>query len=465
MADPKYADLPGIAHDEPDIYETNDLPESDQTSDFYEEESEVIEKTNISPTEAFNKYKDKTLTASKVDFSEKISRNLNTGYTYELVKQGENETVLQKYQRLQCEMSELLEEVKKIQSSKDDKDVNCLVSTQQIEQALKKLADLKLEDSFGADLVSTITDPQGAQIKTISNLMAMNNDKDIAVDDRNSYSNDHENSQSCILGNQDDVLDTCEENVTETSLVVNTQNNIEDYSSQASQSLTSALYDNGNINNSRTPRKRKSEQDTTIEMVKVVIDINSTIGRIVKQRNTNNTTATFCQYLESELYNLPKERSDEFIDQIGSLLEAAQQLSATASMLDSAQLDHIEGRLTALTQKLEAVAENRKQISNDTEGDEKVQELYNIVKANEHVSKILPETVERLTALKALHEKATDFATSLTQIELLQSEISSNVENNKNLLQGVQESFANNLNEINKTVMSLDRRIKEIKKH
>lgn len=141
------------------------MPESDQTSDFYEEESEVIEKTNISPTEAFNKYKDKSLTASKVDFSEKISRNISTGYTYELVKQGENETVLQKYQRLQCEMSELLDEVQKIQSLKNEKDVNCLVSTQQIEQALKKLADLKLEDSFGSDVVSTITDPQGAQIK------------------------------------------------------------------------------------------------------------------------------------------------------------------------------------------------------------------------------------------------------------------------------------------------------------
>lgn len=58
-----------------------------------------------------------------------------------------------------------------------------------------------------------------------------------------------------------------------------------------------------------------------------------------------------------------------------------------------------------------------------------------------------------------------DFAKTLMQVELLQSEISSNVENNKNLLQGVQESFANNLNEINKTVMGLDARIKEIKKH
>lgn len=82
-----------------------------------------------------------------------------------MVGQGENETVLQKYQRLQCEMSELLEEIKKIQVKRDEKDINCLVSSEQVEQSLKKLADLKLEDSLGADVVSSITDPQGAQIK------------------------------------------------------------------------------------------------------------------------------------------------------------------------------------------------------------------------------------------------------------------------------------------------------------
>lgn len=57
------------------------------------------------------------------------------------------------------------------------------------------------------------------------------------------------------------------------------------------------------------------------------------------------------------------------------MLEAAQHLSATASMLDSAQLDHIEGRLTALTQKLESVAENKKQLSNDVEGDQKASKI------------------------------------------------------------------------------------------
>ena len=33
MADPKYANLPGIAHDQPDVYGTGDLPESEQHYD------------------------------------------------------------------------------------------------------------------------------------------------------------------------------------------------------------------------------------------------------------------------------------------------------------------------------------------------------------------------------------------------------------------------------------------------
>lgn len=59
---------------------------------------------------------------------------------------------------------------------------------------------------------------------------------------------------------------------------------------------------------------------------------------------------------------------------------------------------------------------------------------------------------------------ATEFTQTLAQIETLQSEIRNNVDNNKTLLQGVQESFAMNLDEINKTIISLDARIKAFKK-
>lgn len=54
-----------------------------------------------------------------------------------------------------------------------------------------------------------------------------------------------------------------------------------------------------------------------------------------------------------------------------SLVEAVQVLSAQTNLLDSAQLDHIEGRLTALAQKLNQIAEKGSSVE-DTEKDRKV---------------------------------------------------------------------------------------------
>jgi len=39
------------------------------------------------------------------------------------------------------------------------------------------------------------------------------------------------------------------------------------------------------------------------------------------------------------------------------LVEVAQELNAKADLLDTAQLDHIEGRLIALTQKMDSINE------------------------------------------------------------------------------------------------------------
>ena len=83
----------------------------------------------------------------------------------ELVGEGVKETPLQKYQRLQCEMKELLEEITKLKNEKTDEEPNCQVSSNQIEQALKKLTDLKLEEALGSEVISSIYDPQGTQIK------------------------------------------------------------------------------------------------------------------------------------------------------------------------------------------------------------------------------------------------------------------------------------------------------------
>lgn len=395
MADPKYADLPGIAHDEPDVYETNDLPESEQGDNFYEPENEPVERIHISSEDAYNRFKGKFLNASSVDFSERVTQRIRTGYDarsgdWELAGLGEKETPIQKYQRLQCEMKELLEEVNALNKDKNGEKLDCLIPTEQVEQSLKLLADLKLEESLGEEIIAKISDPEGAQIKK---LLAQ--------------------------------LEQFKQNINEKP------------ESQTQTPQDSIIYQ-FNYRPEQTKLKqtaRVAELESRLHRLEAVLGASS-------DKLSRLTTAT----------------------NKGSLLEAAQYLSATASLLDSSQLDHIEGRLSALAQKLDSISQKKKELQQDEEKDKMILDLYDLVKNSENISKLLPHTIDRLKSLEALHNKATEFTKTITQIELVQSEIASNVQNNKTLLQGVQESFAMNLNEINQTVMSLDSRIKALKK-
>lgn len=144
------------------------MPESQQTADYYEEESDTVERIQLSHTDAFDKFKGTKLSADKVDFSDRISKKLRTGYevgNWELVAKGETETILQKYHRINCEIGEVMEEIQKIKTSGNGDDTDTLISSEQVEESLKKLADIRLEETLGAEVVSSITDPQGAQFK------------------------------------------------------------------------------------------------------------------------------------------------------------------------------------------------------------------------------------------------------------------------------------------------------------
>ncbi|KAG5878365.1 hypothetical protein JTB14_008725 [Gonioctena quinquepunctata] len=395
MADPKYADLPGIAHDEPDVYETNDLPESEQAADFYEEETDPVEKIHISTEDAYKKFQGNFLHGENVDFSSRISRKRRTGYDatsgdWELVGSGEKETTIQKYNRLQCEMKELMEEVAEIQKNKKEDDPSCLVSSQKVEHSLKQLADLKLKETLGEEIISKMSDPQGVQIKKLLS-----------------------------------QLEQFKEGINEKP------------ESEAESNESGIVYQF-----SYRPEQARLAQTTRIA------ELESRLHRLEDVLGSSSDKLSRLTALTSK----------------GSLLEAAEQLSATASLLDSSQLDHIEGRLGALSQKLDAIAEKKKQIQQNDEKDKMILELFEMVKNTEHVTKLLPQTVVRLEALEEFHNKATDLTKTLSQIEVTQAEMSGHVLNNKMLLQGVQESFAMSLNEINSTVVSLDARIKALKK-
>lgn len=399
MADPKYANLPGIAYDQPDVYETTDLPEADQKSDFFEDEKDPVERLHISATEAFNKFKGKSLDSNLVDFSDRISKRTRTGYDartgdWELVAEGQKETPLQKYQRLQCEMKELLEEVSELKQGEEiGEQQSCLVTNNQVDQALKQLYDLRLEDSLGTEIVGHLTDPQGNQINKL--LAQLEHFKQSSAGDKS---------------------------------VDATANAV------PSDSIVYQLH--------YRPEHTRLEQTTRLSELE---------HRLHRLENVLGGTSDKLARLATAT-------------QQHTLYDAAQQLSAKASLLDSAQLDHIEGRLTALQQKMNTVATQNAATAEDGERDQMIIELYDLVKKSENLSQILPDTIERLIALESLHNRATEFSKSLAQLEALQSQITAGVQNNKALLQGVQESFAINLDNINKSIVSLDGRIKALKK-
>ncbi|KAL0107599.1 hypothetical protein PUN28_014717 [Cardiocondyla obscurior] len=174
MADPKYADLPGIAYDQLDVYETSDLPESEQMRMYCEDEPEssCVEQLHISAKEAFGKFKGKQIVGKPVDFSDCLSNKPRTGYKFgdwELVGEGEKETPLQKFQRLQCEVKELYEEVNELkEKSKDEEEIKSageiISQAQQIE---KQLISLKLEECLGPDVIASLSDPQGTVLKYV----------------------------------------------------------------------------------------------------------------------------------------------------------------------------------------------------------------------------------------------------------------------------------------------------------
>lgn len=67
-----------------------------------------------------------------------------------------------------------------------------------------------------------------------------------------------------------------------------------------------------------------------------------------------------------------------------------------------------------------------------------------------------------MTLQLLLFISASNFGKSLTELETLQSTIANGVQNNKELLQGVQEVFAHNIDNLQKEIKKLEDRIAKL---
>ncbi|XP_015431547.1 PREDICTED: probable dynactin subunit 2 [Dufourea novaeangliae] len=404
MADPKYADLPGIAYDQVDVYETTDLPESEQFQLYPEDETDAIEKLHISATEAFNKFKGKHILSKGVDFSDSVSLRPRTGYKFgdwELPGEGEHETPIQKYQRLQCEIKELYEEVNDLkQKAKDESEVKSVADIiSQVQDLGKQLDCLKLEECLGPDLIAVLSDPQGTRLKQlISQIEAFKQTSTLT-------------SESDSKEQSTNAEKTAESNVLKYQM----------------------MY---------LPEKARMQEAARIALLEQrLCNLESVIG------TTTDKLSKFSQNLKYQ-----------------GVMEAVQELGAKSALLDTYQLDIIENRLASLIHRMDNIAQKKTALALDSEQEQKISEMYEIMKQTETMSQILPQTVNRMLALNTIHQQAAEFNKSLTRLKELQLQITSDLDSNKSLLKGVQESFASNLEIIKNNIESLDERIKELRK-
>ncbi|XP_076288731.1 dynactin subunit 2 [Lasioglossum baleicum] len=404
MADPKYADLPGIAYDQVDVYETTDLPESEQFQLYSEDETDIIQKIHISATEAFNKFKGKHVISETVDFSDCVSLRPRTGYKFgdwELPGDGEKETPIQKYQRLQHEIKELYEEINDVkQKAKDEAEVKSVVDIiSQVQDLGKQLDCLKLEECLGTDLVATLSDPQGTRLKQLISQIEAFKQTSIPTSESDSKSPSTK------------VEKTAEPTVLKYQMTY-------------------------------LPEKARMQEAARIALLEQrLCNIESIIG------TTNDKLSKFSQNLKCQ-----------------GVMDAVQQLGAKAALLDTFQLDIIENRLASVIHRMDNIAQKKAALALDTEQEQKISEMYEIMKQTETMSQILPQTVNRMLALNTIHQQAAEFNKSLTRLDELQLQITSDLESNKSLLKGVQESFASNLEIIKNNIEALDERIKKISK-
>jgi len=164
MADPKYANLPGIDVDGSDVFECGDLPEDDQHLVQEDVASTSVELVDADTAAAFGRFSGKYISGSGKTVSKHAPASV-----YSAAGTGDEETVLQKYNRLKTEVGDLMRDVEKIKQSAKDKASpsevlrRIDVLNQQLESSgLHEVAtDLKAEADV-SKVVSTLTDMSSA---------------------------------------------------------------------------------------------------------------------------------------------------------------------------------------------------------------------------------------------------------------------------------------------------------------
>uniref|UniRef100_A0A672L3I6 Dynactin subunit 2 n=1 Tax=Sinocyclocheilus grahami TaxID=75366 RepID=A0A672L3I6_SINGR len=396
MADPKYANLPGIASNEPDVYETSDLPEDDQAQ-FESEElcSDSVERIVVNPNAAYDKFKDKHVSAKGLDFSDRISKSRRVGYEsgeFELLAEGcgVKETPQQKYQRLVNEIHELCQDVEHIQvTTKESSSEERLTPVALAQQA----AQLKQQ------LVSAHLDSLLLHLDFLSCKYNTEHDLEVA---RGVRSGAGAESKTAAPKGPDGVI----------------------------------LYEL----HSRPEQEKFTESAKVAELERRLAELETALGSGSEKQGPLSSGV-----------------------QGASLMDTIELLQARVGALDAATLDQVEARLQSVLGKMNEIAKHKAAIE-DAETQNKVSQLYDVVQKWDAMATSLPQLLQRLLAVRELHEQAMQFGQLLTHLDTTQQMINNSLKDNSTLLTQVQQTMKENLLAVEENFSALDQRMKKLSK-
>jgi len=417
MIDPKYAHLPGIDASQPDVFETSDLPESDQpdpasTSNGQQQPVEVaaaadqIETLKVDVKDVYGKFKDKRVDASKVDFSDKVGLSTRAGYEGVVEMQinldRANETLDMRFKRLQLEMQELSEDLNRVEKAAGDdskaEQISPALLQQNVAGLQSQLHSLQLQKNIGGKLIN-LTDPSG-------------------------------NLETKLMS-QIQQIKAASRKEGKGAVPAHSSNPIYEIYAQPS----------GEAEDSRNARVATLEQR--------IARLESTLG--------NNP---------EKLAMLKAENRAE------GLLEAVEELQTKINLLNPKVVDLVDGRLGALQLRLQQIGEKKatnaaaagqqQQLTEETA--KRIEEIHGQVEKWESVCANLPNIADRMATLNDLHNRAVTFSQTLQQLEAMQKTISGNLTTQSSLVATVEATLAENLETIGKNCKALDERIVKLKK-
>nr|XP_006973360.1 dynactin subunit 2 isoform X2 [Peromyscus maniculatus bairdii] len=404
MADPKYADLPGIARNEPDVYETSDLPEDDQAefdAELEELTSTSVEHIIVNPNAAYDKFKDKRVGTKGLDFSDRIGKTKRTGYEsgdYEMLGEGlgVKETPQQKYQRLLHEVQELTTEVERIKTTvkeaATEEKLTPVVLAKQLAALKQQLVASHLEKLLGPDAAINLTDPDGALAKRLLLQLEATRSSKGAPGGRTTGGAPPESSL-----------------------------------------VTYELH-------SRPEQDKFSQAAKVAELEKRLTELEATVR--CDQDAQNPLSAGL---------------------QGACLMETVELLQAKVSALDLAVLDQVEARLQSVLGKVNEIAKHKASVE-DADTQSKVHQLYETIQRWSPIASTLPELVQRLVTIKQLHEQAMQFGQLLTHLDTTQQMIAASLKDNTALLSQVQTTMRENLATVEGNFASIDERMRRLGK-